>query len=203
MTPWSIAHQAPLSMGFPRQEYWNGLPFPSPGDLPDPGIEPRSPALKANALTLEPPGKPWCRSRGFNHWVRKIPWRRELQPASVFLPRKSHGQKRLAGYSPWGRKEWTWLNDWHFFIWEESSLFGSWKAGMSCSHVLSHHHLCAVCHHTPHALPVGTGGREDGGGEGLGFSGRVNLGDGCEQNLSTWADDSVSCFDILFSWKVN
>ena len=59
--------------------------------------------------------------------------------------------------------------------------------------------ISAVCHHTPHALPVGTGGREDGGGEGLGFSGRVNLGDGCEQNLSTWADDSVSCFDILFS----
>ena len=39
-TPWTVAHQAPLSMGFPRQEYWNGLPFPSPGDIPDPGIEP-------------------------------------------------------------------------------------------------------------------------------------------------------------------
>ena len=44
-TPWTVALQAPLSMGFPRQECWSGLPFPSPGDLPDPGIEPRSPAL--------------------------------------------------------------------------------------------------------------------------------------------------------------
>ena len=55
---WIVAHQAPLSMGFPRHEYWSGLPFPSPGDLPDPGIEPRSPTLKADALTSEPPGKP-------------------------------------------------------------------------------------------------------------------------------------------------
>ena len=46
-------------MGFSRQEYWSGLPFPSPGDLPDPGIEPRSPALEADALTSEPPGKPY------------------------------------------------------------------------------------------------------------------------------------------------
>ena len=55
-TPWTVAHQAPLSMGFSRQEYWSGLPFPSPGDLPDPGIEPRSPALQAGTLTSEPPG---------------------------------------------------------------------------------------------------------------------------------------------------
>ena len=48
-------------MGFSRQEYWSGLPFPSPGDLPDPGIEPRSPALEADALTSEPPGKPSLR----------------------------------------------------------------------------------------------------------------------------------------------
>ena len=52
-TPWTVAHQAPLSMGFSRQEYWSGLPFPSPGDLPDPGIEPRSPALQADALPSE------------------------------------------------------------------------------------------------------------------------------------------------------
>ena len=58
VTPWTAACQAPLSMGFSRQEYWSGLPFPSPGDLPDPGIEPRSPALEADALTSEPPGKP-------------------------------------------------------------------------------------------------------------------------------------------------
>ena len=57
-TPWTVAYQAPLSMGFSRREYWSGLPFPSPGDLPDPGIEPGSPALRADALTSEPPGKP-------------------------------------------------------------------------------------------------------------------------------------------------
>ena len=54
-TPWTVAHQAPLSMGFSRQEYWGGLPFPSPGDLPDPGIKSRSPALQADTLTSEPP----------------------------------------------------------------------------------------------------------------------------------------------------
>ena len=58
VTPWTVAYQAPLSMGFSRQEYWSGLPFPSPGDLPDPGIKPRLPALEADALTSEPPGKP-------------------------------------------------------------------------------------------------------------------------------------------------
>ena len=45
-TPWTVAHQTPLSMGFSRQDYWSGLPFPYPGNLPDPGIEPRSPALQ-------------------------------------------------------------------------------------------------------------------------------------------------------------
>ena len=57
MTPWTVAYQAPLSMGFSGQEYWSGLPFPSPGDLPDPGIEPEFPALEADALTSEPPGE--------------------------------------------------------------------------------------------------------------------------------------------------
>ena len=56
-TPWTVAHKALLSIGFSRQEYWSGLPFPSPGGLPDPGIEPRSPTLQADALTSEPPGK--------------------------------------------------------------------------------------------------------------------------------------------------
>ena len=57
-TPWTVAHQAPLSMGFSRQEYWSELPFPSLGDLPDPGMEPRSPALQASSLSSELPGKP-------------------------------------------------------------------------------------------------------------------------------------------------
>ena len=56
-TPWTVAYQAPQSMEFSRQEYWSGLSFPSPEDLPNPGIEPRSPALQADALLSEPPGK--------------------------------------------------------------------------------------------------------------------------------------------------
>ena len=58
VTPWTVAYQAPLSMVLSRQEYWSGLPFPSPRDLPDPGIEPGSPAFQADALTAKPPGKP-------------------------------------------------------------------------------------------------------------------------------------------------
>ena len=58
MTLWAVARQAPLSMGFSRQEYWSGLPFLSPGDLPNPGIELGSPILQADGLTSEPPGKP-------------------------------------------------------------------------------------------------------------------------------------------------
>ena len=57
-TPWTAAHQAPLSMEFSRQEYWSGLPFPSPGDFPNTGIKPGSPALQADSLLSEPPGKP-------------------------------------------------------------------------------------------------------------------------------------------------
>ena len=56
--PWTVAHEATLSMRFPRQEYWSGFPFPSPGDLPDPGTEPKSPALAGGFFTTEPPGKP-------------------------------------------------------------------------------------------------------------------------------------------------
>ena len=61
-TPWTVAHQVPLSLEFPRQEYWSKLPFPSPGDLPDPGIEPMSPeshALAGRSFTTVPPGKPY------------------------------------------------------------------------------------------------------------------------------------------------
>ena len=58
VAPSTIAHQAPLSMGFPRQEYWSGLPFPSPEDLPDPGIEPGFPTLQADSLLLSHQGSP-------------------------------------------------------------------------------------------------------------------------------------------------
>ena len=78
-TLWTVACQAPLSMGFPRQEYWGGLPFPSPGDPPNPGIElvsPTHPALAGEFLTPEPPGKPSMTyiSEALTHTVEKELW---------------------------------------------------------------------------------------------------------------------------------
>ena len=75
-TPWTVAYQAPPSMGFSRQECWSGLPFPSPGDLPDPGIEPWSPTLQADALPSEPPGQPGekprqCIKKQRHHFANK------------------------------------------------------------------------------------------------------------------------------------
>ena len=72
-TPWIIARQAPLSMGFPRQEYLSGLPFPPPGDRPDPGIEPASPALQMDSLLLSPWGSLHCRGFGFDPWLGHHP----------------------------------------------------------------------------------------------------------------------------------
>ena len=67
-TPWTVARQAPLSMKFSRQEYWNGLPFPSPGDVPDPGIEPVSPGLAGRFFTIEPSGKPGHRVSSYYYY---------------------------------------------------------------------------------------------------------------------------------------
>ena len=120
-----------LLMDFSRQEYWSGLPFPTPRHLPNSGTERSSlvsPALTGRFFTDTPPGKhlpeiplTFChflgyfyldvssiKNRGrprFDPWVGKILWRREWQPTLVFLPREFHGQRSLAGYSPWGRKE--------------------------------------------------------------------------------------------------
>ena len=70
-TPWTVAHQAPLSMGFSRQEYWSGLPFPSSGDLLKPGIKPGSPSLQAESLPCERPGKPFSTRWTWGyHWDR-------------------------------------------------------------------------------------------------------------------------------------
>ena len=73
VTPWTVARQAPLSMGFSRQESWSGLPFPSPGDLPGPGIKPTFPALAGRFFPTEPPGKPLLMKRRFalttNHYL--------------------------------------------------------------------------------------------------------------------------------------
>ena len=77
-TPWTVAHQAPPSMEFSRQEYWTGLPFPSPGDLPDSGIEPRSPALQADALLSEPPP--------YNSFSTFQPWWTFKKANQIMLP---------------------------------------------------------------------------------------------------------------------
>ena len=98
-TLWTRAYQAPPSTGFSRQEYWSGLPFPSPWDLPGPGIESGSPALQADPLTSDHQFRR-CRRCGFDPWVGKISWRRKGQPTPVFLPGKSHGPGSLVGYSP-------------------------------------------------------------------------------------------------------
>ena len=71
VTPWTVAHQACLSVGFSRQEYWSGLPLPYPGDLPDPETEPGSPILQADSLLSEPPRKPpihyWWKYKRYHH----------------------------------------------------------------------------------------------------------------------------------------
>ena len=80
-TPWTVAHQAPPSMGFSRQEYWSGLPFPSPGDLPNPGIKSRSPILQADTLTSEPPGKHGSNSSGSH--LHRPAWTRVVFPGHL------------------------------------------------------------------------------------------------------------------------
>ena len=72
VTPWTVARQAPLSLGFSRKEYWSGLPFPSPGDLPHPGIEPGSPSLQVDSLPSEPSGKPTGNSFWENPLVSEV-----------------------------------------------------------------------------------------------------------------------------------
>ena len=104
VTPWTIASQAPLSVGFPRQEYWSGLPFPSSGDLPDPEIKTVSLALAGGSFTPEPPEP---NSHLFTPIVQSLLYfkRRKWKPTPVFLPGKSHGQMSMVGSSPWDCKE--------------------------------------------------------------------------------------------------
>ena len=84
-------------MEFSRQEYLSGLPFPFPGDLPNPGIKPRFPTLQKNYLPLAPPGK-----------------RRQWHPTPLLLPGEPHGWRSLMDYSLWDRKEWDMTEQLHF-----------------------------------------------------------------------------------------
>ena len=97
-TPWTVVHQVLLSMEFSRQEYWSGFPFPSPGDLPNLGIKPRSPALQADSLPSKPPGKQKCcwESSGSDLVTKlyptlAIPWTLACQaPLSMGFPRQEY-----------------------------------------------------------------------------------------------------------------
>ena len=84
-TPWTVAHQAPQSMGFSRQEYCSGLPLRPSGDLPGPGIEPRSPALQADTLPSEPPGKPSYHLILNSYWKPLNLWRDDQMLVTCLL----------------------------------------------------------------------------------------------------------------------
>ena len=103
-----VAHQAPLCMGFSRQEYWSGLPFPSPGDLPDSGIEPGSPALQADSLPTELPGNspPWnmgslhfeARDGYFNRVVLNVQGKSFFLQSAVLYVNREYQRTTLANY---------------------------------------------------------------------------------------------------------
>ena len=103
-TPWTAACQAPLSMGFPGQEYWSGLPCSPPGDLPNPGIEPGSPVLQADYLPSEPLGKPWIRLSPVTHTLQggcssdiRLPCEVDISPTS---DAGGEGREHLIGTLP-------------------------------------------------------------------------------------------------------
>ena len=100
-TPWTVALQASLPLGFSRQEYWNGLPFHPSGDLPNPGIKSMSSELASRFFTTEPPAKPKITLTSDIPDIRRRQW----HPTPVLLPGKSHGRRSLVGCSPWGRTE--------------------------------------------------------------------------------------------------
>ena len=97
--PWTVARQAPLSVEFSRQEYWSGLPCPPPGDLPDSGIEPLSPALTGRFFTAASPGKTWV----YPGSARSAPHLTQILVLSpCFLSR--HRGNRAASISPWSHE---------------------------------------------------------------------------------------------------
>ena len=96
VTPWTVAHQAPLSIAFSRQEYWSRLPFPSPGNLPNPGIESRSPALQVDSLPAEPQGKPKNTGVGCYFLLQRIFPTQGLNPRLLCLLHWQVGSLLLA-----------------------------------------------------------------------------------------------------------
>ena len=101
MTPWTVAQRTPLSMEFSRQEYWSGLPFPSPGYLPNSGIEPWPPVSQADSLLSEPPGKPNFKKQGYKDKHKSmekiVPWLPSFQTCKGRITR---GKDPGLGFSP-------------------------------------------------------------------------------------------------------
>ena len=126
-TPWTVAYQPPLSIGFSRQEYWSVVPLPSPGHLPDPGIEPRSSALQADALPSEPPGM-----SGGTNWESSLEtytWPRVRQAAAESGPQRSalshlnsSEGRRGSGAEGWGfTRQRPYVHPWlvHAAVWQK------------------------------------------------------------------------------------
>ena len=102
VTPWTVAHQAPLSMGFPRQEYWSELPFPSPRDLPNSRIKPMSPSLAGMFFITEPPGKPPCLLL-WPKGLKRLAFKSEIFVHSLFLSLNYLYDTPVRGLSNLGR----------------------------------------------------------------------------------------------------
>ena len=133
--PWTVAHQAPPSMGFSRQEYWSGLPFPSLGDLPNPGIEPRYLALQADALTSEPPVKPKFMLANIKTWRLVSKTSHKLQNIFIMcvseqeLPRYINCSFRLVI-----KVQTTWFFEWaKDLMWSHSVVSDSLQPHGLCS----------------------------------------------------------------------
>ena len=143
-TPWTVAHQAPSSMEFSRQECWSGLPFPSAGDLPDPEIEPGSPALQADALPSEPPGNP-NRLFHFSLWFPM----KLLQSFPPYLP------ARLSTVSSLIFAKWLFTSKWSGVLskWGSDTCFA--PTSQSFEFLLSSNLLCWEDHSRSLLLPHG------------------------------------------------
>ena len=135
-TPWTVAYQASPSMGFPRQEYWSGLPFPSPGDLPNPGIEPRSPALEADAFIPHLKNLP---NQGYCHFKNH-------------KAKKSH----LNNLHNWGGKKYGFY--WYGSLGKEKELFKTLGTALSRIMAQEHHRSSAAGLLSPQSRQVATRG---------------------------------------------
>ena len=100
VTPWTIAHQAPLSMGFSRQEYWSGFQCPPPGALPNPGMEPGSPTMQVDSLLSEPSGKPY-ESKVMHFITFPLPPNEERRPIPAPEPWAKISWQHVPCHEPW------------------------------------------------------------------------------------------------------